>query len=107
MAEAPTGSAHPPQVRVQVCHALPSDAFLETLLLPAGATLAQAIAASGLAARFPALDLAQAKVGIFGKLKTPDTVLRDGDRIEVYRPLLADPKESRRRRARHKAEAGR
>lgn len=104
-AAAAAAAVAPGQVRVQVCHALPSEAFLETLLLPAGSTLAQAIAASGLATRFPGLDLTQAKVGIFGKLKMPETVLRDGDRIEVYRPLLADPKESRRKRAQHKARA--
>ena len=93
-------------LRVQVCHALPYEAFLETLAVPAGSTIAHALAASGLGARFPALQAAiaagEARVGIFGKVKTPDTVLRDGDRIEVYRPLQADPKESRRRRAKHR-----
>ena len=96
-------------LRVQVCHALPDEAYLETLVVSSGSTIAQALAASGLGARFPALSPAieagEAKVGIFGKLKTPDTVLRDGDRIEVYRPLQADPKESRRRRARHREAA--
>lgn len=51
-------------------------------------------------------DLAAHPVGIFGKKKAPDTVLRDGDRVEIYRPLLADPKESRRRRASGKSGAG-
>ncbi len=97
MAETPAGI-----IRVQVCHALPDTAFLENLRLPEGSTIAAAMAASGLAARFPDLDLSQAKVGIFGKLKTPDTRLRDGDRVEVYRPLEADPKETRRRRAKHR-----
>lgn len=96
-------------LRVQVCHALPDEAFLETLVVPAGSTIAQALAASGLGARFPALQAAieagEIKVGVFGKVKTPDTVLRDGDRIEVYRSLQADPKESRRRRAKHKQQA--
>ncbi len=94
---------------VQICYALPDEAFLETLTLAAGSTIAQALAASGLGRRFPALqsaiDAGQARVGIFGKVKTPDTVLRDGDRIEVYRPLQADPKETRRRRAKHKQQA--
>ncbi len=94
------------ELRVQLCHALPDEACLETLALPAGSTIAQALAASGLAVRFPALQAAigagDMKVGIFGKVKTPDTVLRDGDRIEVYRPLQADPKETRRRRAKHR-----
>ncbi len=47
----------------------------------------------------PEIDLAQAKVGVFGKLATPDTKLVDGDRVEIYRPLIADPKETRKRRA--------
>ncbi len=89
-------------LRVQVCHALADSAFLETLMLPAGSTIAAAIEASGLPARFPAWDVSQAKVGIFGKLKTPDTLVRDGDRVEIYRPLQADPKETRRRRAKHR-----
>ncbi len=96
-------------VTVQVCHALPAAAYLETLTLPAGSTIADALAASGLGKHLEAqnlpTDLSQAKVGIFGKLKTPDAVLRDGDRIELYRPLLADPKDSRRRRAKHKQQA--
>ena len=96
-------------LRVQVCHALPDDAYLETLSMPADSTIAQTLKASGLGARFPALlpavERGEAKVGIFGKVKTPDTLLRDGDRIEVYRPLLADPKETRRRRAKHKQQA--
>jgi putative ubiquitin-RnfH superfamily antitoxin RatB of RatAB toxin-antitoxin module len=95
-----------PVLRVQICHALPDEAFIETLSVPAGATIAQALAASGLHARFPALaatlEAGDTKVGIFGKVKPLDTMLRDGDRIEIYRPLQADPKESRRRRAKHK-----
>lgn len=61
--------------------------------------LRDALERSSLKARVPDLDLAQAKVGIFGKVKDPETPLRDGDRVEVYRPLIADPKDSRRRRA--------
>ncbi len=99
MAEAAT-------VTVQVCHALPDAAYLEALTLPAGSTIAEALAASGIGAHLEArnlpIDLAQARVGIFGKLKTPDTLLRDGDRVELYRPLQADPKDSRRRRAKHR-----
>ncbi len=95
-----------PAMRVQVCYAWPDDAFLQTLQLPAGTRLAQALAASDLLQRFPnlkvALDAGELKLGIHGKLKPADTVLRDGDRVEVYRPLQADPKETRRRRAKHK-----
>ena len=91
---------------VAVCYALPDVSFLMQLDVDAGTTIAQAIAASGVLARFPEIDLARNQLGLFGKLKPADTVLRDGDRIEIYRPLQADPMESRRRRARHKAAAG-
>jgi uncharacterized protein len=49
--------------------------------------------------RFPEIDLEQSRIGVFGKLRRPDEQVRAGDRIEIYRPLIADPKESRRRRA--------
>ena len=90
--------AEGPDIEVQVCHAQPSSSFLLTLLVPAGTTIAQAIHASGVLARFPELDLAVNKVGVFGKLKTLETTVREGDRIEIYRALQADPKDSRRRR---------
>ena len=91
---------------VAVCYALPDVSFLVQLDVDDGTTIAQAIAASGVLARFPEIDLTRNQLGLFGKLKPADTVLRDGDRIEIYRPLQADPMESRRRRARHKAAAG-
>ncbi|HEX5863380.1 MAG TPA: RnfH family protein, partial [Casimicrobiaceae bacterium] len=65
----------------------------------AGATVAEAIERSGLAARLPGADIAGAPVGIFGKRVRRDTMLGDGDRIELYRRLIADPKAARRRRA--------
>ena len=98
--------AEPVKHSVEVCYALPDASFLVQLDVAAGTTIAQAIAASGVLVRFPEIDLARNKLGLFGKLKPADTVLRDGDRIEIYRPLQADPMESRRRRARHKAAAG-
>lgn len=94
-------------VRVQVCYALPDQSFLVALDLPAGSTLQQAVEASGMLQRWPGIDLDVAKFGIFGKLRPADTVLRDGDRVEVYRPLQADPKESRRRRAQHRQSSSR
>ncbi|MBM3337196.1 MAG: RnfH family protein [Betaproteobacteria bacterium] len=97
--------AEPVKQRVTVCYALPDVSFLIQLDVDAGTTIAEAIAASGVLARFPEIDLARTKLGVFGKLKPADTVLRDGDRTEIYRPLQADPMESRRRRARHKAAA--
>lgn len=93
------------ELRVTVCHVRPDLRFLQELSLPQGASLKDALDCSGLQAAVPDLDLAQAKVGVFGKVKDPATPLRDGDRVEVYRPLIADPKESRRRRV-GKKEAG-
>ncbi len=89
-------------LQVQVCYALPDAVFLEDLSLPAASTLQDAIHASGVLQRYPDCDLATARVGIFGKLKTLTSALHDGDRVEIYRPLQADPMESRRRRAAHK-----
>ena len=64
-----------------------------------GTTAREAIERSGLAARYPELGTGPLSVGIFGKSVPQDTLLRDGDRLEIYRPLIADPKQVRRRRA--------
>jgi putative ubiquitin-RnfH superfamily antitoxin RatB of RatAB toxin-antitoxin module len=88
-------------LKVWVCYVTPTDEFLRELALPAGATLEQAIRQSGLLLALPEIDLDSWEVGIFGKKKPRDTVLHAQDRVEVYRPLLADPKEARRRRASH------
>lgn len=68
------------------------------LSLPAGSTLAQALQASGLAAMYPELDLAHAPLGIWGRKAAREQVLREQDRVEVYRPLRVDPKVARRER---------
>ena len=86
-------------IQVQVCHALPDGSFLRALTVPAGTNIGQAVEQSGLLQEVPGIDLAVNMVGIYGKKKPLDTVLREHDRIEVYRPLQADPKEARRRRA--------
>lgn len=91
--------AAPDAIEVQVCYALPDTAFLRTVSLPAGSTVRQAVEQSGVLEQYPGIDLAVNLVGIYGKKKTLDTVLRQHDRVEVYRPLQADPKEARRRRA--------
>jgi len=101
MADAPDAGG--PVVKVQLCYVLPDTAFHTDLQLPPGSTLLQAIEASGVLQRFAEIDLGVNKVGIFGKQKSPDTLLREGDRVEIYRPLQADPKESRRKRARRSA----
>ena len=86
-------------IEVQVCHALPDSSFLRSLTVPAGTTLGQALEQSGVLREFPGIDLAVNMVGIYGKRKPLDSVLHEYDRVEVYRPLQADPKEARRRRA--------
>ena len=87
---------------IQLCYALPDKAVVIDLDIEAGCTLEEVIGKSGVMAQFPEIDLTQNKIGIYGKLQPLDTVARDGDRIEIYRPLQADPMESRRRRAQHK-----
>lgn len=93
------------RISVQVCYARPEGSFLKALTLDRGATIAQAIEASGILRSHPEIDLSQLRLGIFGKLKAADTEVREGDRIEIYRPLQADPKDTRRRRAAHRKAA--
>jgi hypothetical protein len=88
------------ELRVEVVYAASSRQAVKTLRLPAGSSVEDAIRASGLLAEFPEIDLARRRVGIFGELTELATPLADGDRVEIYRALLADPKETRRRRAR-------
>lgn len=87
------------QLTVEVVYALPQQQALLTVVMPVGATVEQAIQRSGLLAMFPDIDLATCRVGVFGKLCRLLEPVCDGDRIEIYRPLVIDPKESRRRRA--------
>ena len=81
-------------IAIQVCHAGPGRQRLIDLTVADGVTVAAAVQQA-----MPDIDLSQHRVGIFGKLKTPDTLVRAHDRIEIYRPLLTDPKEARRTRA--------
>ena len=85
-------------ISVEVIHALPGQIERVELKLPPGSTLQQALDASGLLGKHH-LDAATGRFGIYGRLAGPDTVLRDRDRIEIYRPLVADPQEVRRARA--------
>ena len=89
-------------LRVQVCYAEPAAQHLRDLDMPAGATVRDAILQSGISELIAERDVEACKVGIYGKIKTLDTALRDRDRVEIYRPLLADPKEARRRRVEKK-----
>jgi putative ubiquitin-RnfH superfamily antitoxin RatB of RatAB toxin-antitoxin module len=94
------------RLSIEVCYALAGEQALIAVELPEGATLQQALDASGILRRFPQIDLAAQKVGIFGKLKPLDAVLADHDRVEIYRPLLVDPKVSRQRRVEKTRKAG-
>jgi putative ubiquitin-RnfH superfamily antitoxin RatB of RatAB toxin-antitoxin module len=86
-------------IRVEVVLAMPDRQELVVLEVTTGSTLADAITQSGLPEIFEDFELDPTRVGIFGKKASPDQVLRDGDRVEIYRPLIADPKEARRQRA--------
>jgi putative ubiquitin-RnfH superfamily antitoxin RatB of RatAB toxin-antitoxin module len=86
-------------MRVSVAVALPGRQEVIELELDTGATLADAIAAARLAERFPGVDFAAMRAGIWSRAAKLATVLRDGDRVELYRPLNADPKDMRRSRA--------
>jgi putative ubiquitin-RnfH superfamily antitoxin RatB of RatAB toxin-antitoxin module len=90
-------------ITVHVCHAHPGGTFLRTLTVEQGTTIEQAIMLSGVTREVAGIDLAAQPVGLYGKKYPLETVLRAHDRVEIYRPLVADPKESRRRRAEKKA----
>jgi len=87
------------KITVEVAYALPAQQIIIPVQLDEDMTIEQAIRASGLLEKYPDISLESSKVGIFGKLAKLDTILRDKDRVEIYRPLIADPKEVRRQRA--------
>jgi uncharacterized protein len=86
-------------INIEVVYALPSEQVLLRKSVPVGTSVAEGIRLSGMLAKHPEIDLDRNKLGIFGKLTKADAVVRDKDRIEIYRPLIADPKEVRRKRA--------
>ena len=86
-------------ITVEVVYATAKKQKLLSIKVPVGCTAQQAIEQSGLLLEFPEIDLSQQKIGIFAKAVKLDTVLRHKDRVEIYRPLIADPKEVRRQRA--------
>ena len=92
-------STHSEEILVEVAYALPTEQIILPIKVNAGITAEAAVKQSGILTKFPEINLAENKIGIFGKLTQLDTVLRDKDRIEIYRPLIADPKEVRRQRA--------
>lgn len=86
-------------INVEVAHAVPDKQLILKLHVKEGTTAEQAILQSGILSEFPSIDLNDNKIGIFSKPCAMDTVLREGDRVEIYRALIADPKEVRRQRA--------
>lgn len=83
-------------IRVEVAFALPAEQVLIGVSLPANATVDDAIAASGIAERFPDERLQTLETGIWGRPAERQATVRDGDRVEIYRPLLRDPRDARR-----------
>lgn len=86
-------------IMVEVAYALPEQQSLLSLTVSVGTTAEQAIELSGLLRQHPDIDLQTSKIGIFSKPCELDTVLRAKDRVEIYRPLIADPKAVRKQRA--------
>ena len=86
-------------IKVEVAYALRDKQLIVPLEMDPSATVRQVIERSGILARFPEIDLEFNRVGVFSKLTKLDATLREGDRVEIYRPLIADPKEVRRQRA--------
>lgn len=90
---------NPNKIRVEVCYALPDKQTLLSLDVEATDDIESIIQQSGIMELYPEIDLSQNKVGVFSKLAKLTDTLHDGDRIEIYRPLIADPKEVRKQRA--------
>lgn len=87
------------QIRVEVVYALPLEQDVTRLTVSSGTTVGEAIARSGVTARHPEIALEKSRVAIYGCLVPFDSILRDQDRVDILRPLTADPKEARRTRA--------
>jgi uncharacterized protein len=92
-------------MRVQIVYANPERQFWVNVEMPEGTTVKDAVVRSDVLRQFPEIDLENQKIGVFGKLVGLDTPLGDGDRVEIYRPLIADPKQVKQRKA-GTAEAG-
>ncbi|MFV0276342.1 MAG: RnfH family protein [Parahaliea sp.] len=86
-------------LQVEVAYALPGRQAIVPLQVAANTTAIQAVHQSGIVRQFEGLDVDNTKLGIFGKVVSPQQALRDGDRVEIYRPLIADPKAVRKARA--------
>ena len=95
------------RLRVEIAYALRDRQSLIAVEMEDGGTVEEAIRRSGMLAEFPEIDLECAKLGIFGKRVLLGALVRDGDRVEIYRPLIADPKLARRTRAKQPTRAER
>jgi uncharacterized protein len=93
-------------LQIEIAYAEPERAVAKTYSLDAGARVADALRLAALDPDFTGVDLANAAIGIFGKPTRPDQALQTGDRIEIYRPLAADPKTARRARAKQARRTG-
>lgn len=93
---------HPGSFRVEVAYAIPERQLLLSVEVAPGCTVAQAIEQSGIRDQFPGLVVEPTAVGVFSRKVAMNHVLQAGDRVEIYRPLIADPKEARRQRAQKK-----
>jgi len=87
------------RIRVEVAYALPDRQIVIPLTVRGGATVKDAVLRSGIVNLFPEIDPDRNKVGVFGRVTSADRILKEGDRVEIYRPLMADPRELRQRRA--------
>ncbi|SFQ09300.1 hypothetical protein SAMN05216419_10608 [Nitrosomonas cryotolerans] len=86
-------------IDIEVAYALPRNQILKRLSVPAGTTVTRAIILSEIITLFPDIDLAKNKLGIFSQFVDPETILRHRDRVEIYRAVIVNPKEMRRKRA--------
>jgi len=86
-------------INIEVAFAIPDEQVIIPISIAEGANVEEAIIQSGIMERFPQINLEKDKIGIFSKICKKDAKLRDKDRIEIYRPLIADPKEMRKLRA--------
>ncbi|MCK5876158.1 MAG: RnfH family protein [Candidatus Marithrix sp.] len=90
------------EINIEVAYAKPDEQMIVNLNVAISTTVEQAIKESQILIFFPEIDLQQNKIGIFSKPCKLDTLLRDNDRVEIYRPLIADPKEARRKKAKQR-----
>lgn len=93
------GSSEEGFIELEVAYATPEEQVIVTINVLLGTTIEQAVELSGLLMRFPEISNSELKIGVFGGSCKPDQFVKQGDRVEIYRPLIHDPKEARRQRA--------